>query len=101
MTEDTQEKPTPEPQNQAPVKPHQPVFLIPKSFFFIVAAIVVGSFAITMFAHNPYTMSTVEGGDLYESNRDNSLMLWVAIFIGIPASFWADKNWILPLFERK
>ncbi len=101
MTEDTQDKPTPEPQKQAPGKPQQPVFLIPKSFFFIVAAIVVGSFAITMFVRNPYTMSTVEGGDLYESNRDDSLMLWVAIFIGIPASFWAYKNWILPLFERK
>ena len=101
MTEDTQDKPAPEPQNQVPGKPKQPVFLIPKSFFFIVAAIVVGSFAITMFVRNPYTMSTVEGGDLYESNRDNSLMLWVAIFIGIPASFWAYKNWILPLFERK
>jgi hypothetical protein len=101
MTEDTQEKPTPEPQNQVPARPPQPVFLIPKSFFFIVAAIVAGSFAITMFVRNPYTMSTVEGGDLYESNRDNSLMLWVAIFIGIPASFWAYKNWILPLFESK
>jgi hypothetical protein len=46
-------------------------------------------------------MSTVEGGDIYETNRDDSLMLWVAIFIGIPASFWAYKNWVLPMFERK
>ncbi len=25
----------------------------------------------------------------------------VAIFVGIPLSFWAYKRWILPLFERK
>lgn len=101
MTEDTQEKTTAETQNQAPAKPRQPMFLIPKSLIYIVAAIVAGSFAITLFVRNPYTMSTVEGGDLYETNRDDSLMLWVAIFIGIPASFWAYKNWVLPLFERK
>jgi hypothetical protein len=101
MTEDTQENTSPEPKNQAPAKPPQPVFLIPKSLIYIVAAIVVGSFAITLFVRNPYTMATVEGGDIYETNRDDSLMLWVAIFIGIPASFWAYKNWVLPLFERK
>jgi hypothetical protein len=27
--------------------------------------------------------------------------MWVAIFIGIPASFWAYKRWILPLFDKK
>jgi hypothetical protein len=101
MTEDTQENTTSETHKQAPSRPQQPVFLIPKSLIYIVAAIVVGSFAITLFVRNPYTMSTVEGGDIYETNRDDSLMLWVAIFIGIPASFWAYKNWVLPMFERK
>ncbi len=64
-------------------------------------AIVVGSFLLTLFVRNPYTQAVHEGGSFYENSMDNSLMLWVAIFIGIPASFWAYKRWILPLFDRK
>jgi hypothetical protein len=83
------------PQNQAPV------LYIPKSFFYIVGAIVVGSFLLTIFVRNPYTQAVHEGGSFYENGTDNSLMMWVAIFIGIPASFWAYKRWIIPLFDKK
>ena len=50
---------------------------------------------------NPYTQSVTEGGGFYEHSTDNSALMWVAIFVGIPLSFWAYKRWILPLFERK
>lgn len=82
-------------------KPAPPVMLIPKSFVFLVGAIVVGSFLLTLFVRNPYTQSSSEGGTFYENSVDNSSLMWVAIFIGIPASFWAYKRWILPLFDRK
>lgn len=93
------EEPT-EQQNKKP-GPSQPVLFIPKSFFYVVGAIVVGSFVLTLFVRNPYTQSVTEGGSFYENGMDNSLMMWVAIFIGIPASFWAYKRWIIPLFDRK
>lgn len=86
------------PQNQ---KPGQPVMLIPKSFIYIIGAIVVGSFLLTLFVRNPYTQSVHEGGTFYENGVDNSALMWVAIFVGIPASFWAYKRWILPLFDKK
>lgn len=82
-------------------KPGPPVLLIPKSFIYIVGAIVVGSFLLTLFVRNPYTQSVHEGGSFYENSIDNSSLMWVLIFIGIPASFWAYKRWILPLFEKK
>jgi hypothetical protein len=88
-------------QNQKPPQNQPPVLLIPKSFFYIVGAIVVGSFLLTLFVRNPYTQSVHEGGSFYENATDNSLMMWVAIFIGIPASFWAYKRWIIPLFDKK
>ena len=90
MTDDTREDRHQEPQQQAEGPARGPMFLIPKSFIYIVGAIVVGS----------YTQA-IEGGDLYERSQDNSLMLWVAIFIGIPASFYAYKRWVLPIFDRK
>jgi hypothetical protein len=86
------------PQNQ---KPGPPVMMIPKSFVYIVGAVVVGSFLLTLFVRNPYTQSVSEGGSFYENSVDNSSMMWLAIFVGIPASFWAYKRWILPLFEKK
>jgi len=89
------------PQNQTPPKNQRPVLLIPKSYFYAVFAIVAGSFLLTLFVRNPYTQSVHEGGNFYENATDNSMMMWVAIFIGIPASFWAYKRWILPLFDRK
>ena len=96
---------SPDPQHQQdknePVKKETgPVFLIPKSYIFAVFGIILGSFAITFFVHNPYTQA-IDGGDLYERSQGNSMMLWVAIFIGIPLSFFAYKRWILPLFDRK
>ncbi|WP_363347457.1 hypothetical protein [Methylocystis echinoides] len=97
MTDDRNDRREP-PQKQ---KPGQPVMLIPKSFIYIVGAIVVGSFLLTLFVRNPYTQSVHEGGTFYENGVDNSALMWVAIFIGIPASFWAYKRWILPLFEKK
>jgi hypothetical protein len=89
------------PQIKRPAQKQGPVLLIPKSFFYIVGAVVVGSFLLTLFVRNPYTQSVHEGSSFYENGVDNSAMLWVAIFIGIPASFWAYKRWILPLFEKK
>jgi hypothetical protein len=89
------------PQNKQPGKNQPPTLFIPKSFFYIVGAIVVGSFLLTLFVRNPYTQAVHEGGNFYENATDNSLMMWVAIFIGIPASFWAYKRWIIPLFDRK
>lgn len=89
------------PQNQKPGRNRPPTLLIPKSFFYIVGAIVIGSFLLTLFVRNPYTQSVHEGGTFYENGVDNSAMMWVAIFIGIPASFWAYKRWILPLFDKK
>lgn len=100
MTDDTRENPQHPTQDQAPGPQRGPMFLIPKSFIYLVGAIVVGSFLLTLFVRNPYTQA-IEGGDLYERSQDNSLMLWVVIFIGIPASFYAYKRWVLPLFERK
>ena len=64
-------------------------------------AIIIGSFVLTLFVRNPYTQSVQEGGSFYENGIDNSAMMWLAIFVGIPASFWAYKRWILPLFEKK
>jgi hypothetical protein len=88
-------------QKEPPAKNQAPTLLIPKSVFYIVGAIVVGSFFLTLFVRNPYTQSVHEGGSFYENSLDNSAMMWVAIFIGIPASFWAYKRWIIPLFDRK
>jgi hypothetical protein len=87
--------------DRKPGRNQGPVILIPKSVFYLVGAIVIGSFLLTLFARNPYTQSVHEGGSFYENATDNSLMMWVAIFIGIPASFWAYKRWILPLFDKK
>jgi hypothetical protein len=110
MTEEPQDegKPQSKPQDNpppktedAPTQPHVPQFVIPRSLYIATALIVVGSFAITLFVRNPYTQSVTEGGGFYERSTDNSALMWVAIFIGIPASFWAYKRWILPLFERK
>lgn len=101
MTEHQDDTPSQRPQDQKPGRPQGPVLMIPKSFFYIVGAIVVGSFLLTLFVRNPYTQAVHEGGTFYENGTDNSLMLWVAIFVGIPASFWAYKRWILPLFDRK
>ncbi|PPD44603.1 MAG: hypothetical protein CTY15_06555 [Methylocystis sp.] len=88
-------------QNEKPVQNQAPFVMIPKSVFYIVGAIFIGSFLLTLFVRNPYTQSAHEGGTFYENGTDNSMMLWVAIFIGIPASFWAYKRWIMPLFDRK
>ncbi len=95
-----QENPKPRPE-EAPAQPQLPKFVIPRSLYIATALIVIGSFAITLFVRNPYTQSVSEGAGFYERGSDSSLLLWVAIFIGIPASFWAYKRWILPLFERK
>jgi len=95
-----QETPPPRPE-EPPTQNQLPKIVIPRSLYIATALIVIGSFAITLFVRNPYTQSVSEGGGFYERNSDSSLLLWVAIFIGIPASFWAYKRWILPLFERK
>ncbi len=91
------EQPNPqkeEPQNQ------RPVMLIPKSVFYIVGAIVFGSFILTLFVRNPYTQATQ--GEFYERGFiDSSALLWLAIFIGIPASVYIYKTWIEPLFKRR
>lgn len=88
-------------QEQKPGQNQPPVLMIPKSVFYVVGAIVIGSFLLTLFVRNPYTQSVHEGGTFYENGVDNSAMLWLAIFVGIPASFWAYKRWIIPLFDRK
>lgn len=86
---------------ETPPRPMKATDVIPKSFIYGVVAIVIGSFALTLFIRNPYTQSVSEGSLYYERSTDTNMILWVAIFIGIPASFWAYKKWILPLFERK
>jgi len=105
MTEEPQEKGPPQdappPAPDVPAQPQAPKFEIPRSLYIATALIVIGSFAITLFVRNPYTQSVTEGGGFYEHSTDNSALMWVAIFVGIPASFWAYKRWILPLFERK
>jgi hypothetical protein len=98
--ENPQDAPPPKTED-TPAQPHVPQIVIPRSLYIATALIIVGSFAITLFVRNPYTQSVSEGGGFYERGSDSSLLLWVAIFIGIPASFWAYKRWILPLFERK
>ncbi|MBG0799674.1 hypothetical protein IYX23_18565 [Methylocystis sp. L43] len=106
MTEEPHDKGTP-PQETPPTMPERPAqplgpqFKIPRSLYIATALIVIGSFAITLFVRNPYTQSVTEGGSFYEHGTDNSALMWVAIFVGIPLSFWAYKRWILPLFERK
>jgi hypothetical protein len=101
MTEEPKATRPKSPQYQKPGQNQPPVLFIPKSLFYIVGAIVIGSFLLTLFARNPYTQSVQEGGSFYENGIDNSLLMWIAIFIGIPASFWAYRRWILPLFEKK
>lgn len=101
MSEDPKaDRPQPQ-QNQKPGRNPPPTLLIPKSFFYVTGAIIIGSFVLTLFVRNPYTQSVQEGGSFYENGIDNSAMMWLAIFVGIPASFWAYKRWILPLFEKK
>jgi hypothetical protein len=101
MTEDPKAGRPQSKENRKPGQNQPPTFLIPKSLFYIVGAIVIGSFVLTLFVRNPYTQAVHEGGNFYENVTDNSALMWVAIFIGIPASFWAYKRWILPLFEKK
>ncbi|MGD9542598.1 MAG: hypothetical protein AB7F41_14475 [Methylocystis sp.] len=106
MTEEPQDKATPPqesppPAPETPAQPEGPKIEIPRSLYVATALIVIGSFAITLFVRNPYTQSVTEGGGFYERSVDNSALMWIAIFIGIPLSFWAYKRWILPLFERK
>lgn len=102
------EKPNASPQTppDEPATPEPPkrsikaTDVIPKKFIFAVVGIVVGSFLLTLFVRNPYTQSVSEGSSYYETSGDSNMILWAAIFIGIPASFWAYKKWILPLFDR-
>lgn len=96
-----QDEPPQTPQEEPPAQNQLPKFVIPRSLYIATALIVVGSFALTLFVRNPYTQSVTEGGGFYERSTDNSALMWVAIFVGIPLSFWAYKRWILPLFERK
>ncbi len=91
---DADQTPQQPPQNQ------RPVMLIPKSVFYIVGAIVFGSFFLTLFVRNPYTQATE--GEFYERGMlDKSALLWLAIFVGIPASVYAYKTWLAPLLARK
>jgi hypothetical protein len=102
MTDDPNANDRPQPDKKpAPPRNQPPVLMIPKSYFYITGAIVIGSFLMTLFVRNPYMQAVQEGGRFYENGTDNSLMMWVAIFIGIPASFVAYKRWILPLFDKK
>lgn len=94
MIEDPNERPPDE-------KPGRPVMLIPKSAFYIVGAILVGSFLMTLFVRNPYTQSAHEGGAYYENAIDTNFAMWIAIFLGVPASLWAYRRWIIPLFDKK
>lgn len=95
----TPESDAPEPPPQRPIGA---LDIIPKKFIYGALGIVLASFAITLFASNPYTAAVQEGSSYYErgGSMDRNLMLWVAIFIGIPASFWAYKKWILPFFDK-
>lgn len=93
--DDDQEK---RPQDE---KPGPPVMLIPRSVYYIVGTILIGSFLMTLFVRNPYTQSAHEGGAYYENATDTNFAMWIAIFVGIPASFWAYKRWIIPLFDKK
>ena len=78
---------------EAPTQPQLPKFVIPRSLYIATALIVIGSFAITLFVRNPYTQSVPRRG-FYEHSTDSSALMWVAIFVGIPLSFWAYKRWI-------
>ncbi len=90
----------PNPQQQQEPQNQRPVMLIPKSVFYVVGAIVFGSFILTLFVRNPYTQATQ--GEFYERGFiDSSALLWLAIFIGIPASVYGYKTWIEPLFKRR
>ena len=88
-------------QDQKPEQDHVLVLLIRRSVFYVVGAVVVGSFLLSLFVRNPYTQSVKEGDNFYENGIDNSAVMRLAIFVGIPASFWAFKRWILPLFDKK
>lgn len=98
------EPPEESPQRPAPEGPQRPIGafdIIPKKFVFAVVGIVIASFVLTLFVSNPYTQAVQEGSNYYEGGGSNkNLILWVAIFIGIPASFWVYKKWILPLFDK-
>lgn len=100
-TEDpkTTDDPNASPQEpETPPSPRGPVVMIPKSWYFFAAAIVVGSIVLTLFVKNPYTRAVETD---FNEGSNNDLLLWVAIFIGVPLSFFAYKKWILPLFERR
>jgi hypothetical protein len=86
------------PQDKPPKNP-PPVLLVPRSLIYAVVAIVVGSFVITQFVHNPYTAATQN--DFGERGPFDGLPLWVAIFVGIPAAYFAYTKWIAPLLKGK
>jgi len=92
------EDPNKRPQDE---KPGPPVMLIPKSVFYIVGALLIGSFLMTLFVRNPYTQASTEGSLYYERGMETNMALWVVIFIGVPASFLAYKHWFLPMMERR
>ncbi len=98
--ENPEDKPPQDPPPQDPPPQNRPpVILVPRSLIYAVFAIVVGSFVITQFVHNPYTAATQN--DFGERSAFDGLPLWFAIFVGIPAAYFAYTKWIAPLLKRK
>ncbi|MEK4034060.1 hypothetical protein WOC76_13680 [Methylocystis sp. IM3] len=77
------------------------VFPVPKNMVYGTVAVVIASLLVTFFARNPYTQASTEGSLYYERGMETNMVLWVVIFIGVPASFLAYKHWFLPMLERR
>ncbi len=98
MSEDNKDTPrNPPRRNQEP----EFVFPIPRNMVYGTVAVVIASLLVTFFVRNPYTQASSEGSLYYERGMETNMVLWVIIFIGIPASFLAYKHWIIPYFERR
>jgi len=95
----TNENPEDKPPQDPPPQDPPPVLLVPRSLIYAVLAIVIGSFVITQFVHNPYTAAT--RNDFGERSAFDGLPLWLAIFVGVPAAYFAYTKWIAPLLKRK
>ncbi len=77
------------------------VFPVPKGMVYGTVAVVVASLLVTFFVRNPYTQASTEGSLYYERGMETNMVLWVVIFILVPASFLAYKHWMLPALERR
>jgi len=75
-----------------------PTLPVPRALIYGVGAIVVGSFLLTQFVHNPYLAATQMDG--YERSPFDGVGLWAAIFLGIPGLWFTWTKIIAPMLKK-